>query len=406
MKNKFVLSILLVAFLTNFACGVASQARSPVPGKGLASGQTQSGVNGEARFDDPINGNILTVTLQDEDTAQPVANIEVSFASKGKTVLIIVQDPSGTYAPAVQEVRYAELLRNEGPSKLAAPDQQLSLAAVILLVKFVSLYESATKWIAFLQNFPRIEDWGTEQASLCVTPEQGREALGLGADSVIGFIAKGIPATQQIEEAINLLFEELVSQGTGDILDAYHGSQTPSEIRFTLFSIKEGFPKFLRIDGFCLEPLDESSAQSALTWLLHGIEQKDMYPFETLTNRVDFGYANYLEGGDPVGYQRFFRDLEERLKSSNVSCMGYYGDQNSIQVWTTGWSPAWEMHQLCYVGCEALDPPYQSRTAGFFLSPLEGKWRLVVNYVNEPENYYFGGQRLIACNHPEKLDVR
>jgi hypothetical protein len=56
------------------------------------------------------------------------------------------------------------------------------------------------------------------------------------------------------------------------------------------------------------------------------------------------------------------------------------------------------MNQLCYVGCETLNPPYQSTSAGFFLSGYEGEWKLAVNYVNEPENYYFGDYELTACD--------
>jgi hypothetical protein len=63
------------------------------------------------------------------------------------------------------------------------------------------------------------------------------------------------------------------------------------------------------------------------------------------------------------------------------------------------------MTQLCYAGCDILDPPYESDWAGFFLYDRDGEWTLTVNYLNDPQNYYFSDYELTACNQPERLEV-
>ena len=406
-RTASIHAAILIILLANLACGGGSIPTSPPPSAGgQATGQARSSSNGEARFEDPISGKTLTITLEDQDTSQPVANADLNFVSDGTSVLVIVQDPSGEYAPTVGELRYSELsFQGGGAGKNAFPGQ-ISLGAVILLVKLINLYEDFQDWRAFITNFPRIETWSREQVSLCVTPEQGRQALGLGADQLIGFVSGKVVGEKEIEQALRLIFDELAEEGTGDILDAHFGSQQPAILRFTVFDIKDGFPKFLRIDGFCLSPYEASDPRSALEWLLYGIHQEDLYPFRILTSDQHFFYANYLEGGDPVGRAQFLQDLQERFASSTVSCTGYFGDPYAIQVWTTGWSPPWEMHQLCYVGCETLNPPYQNSTAGFFLGKENGRWILPVVYINDPENYYFGSYELTSCEHPEQLDLQ
>lgn len=150
-----------------------------------------------------------------------------------------------------------------------------------------------------------------------------------------------------------------------------------------------------------LAPLDRRDRGSALRWLLYALEQRDLEAFRMLTAEEFQGYANYIEGGDPVSREKFLQDLEARLSSSQVTCTGYEGDDHYIRVWTTGWSPPWEMTQICYDGCNPLEPPYQSSEAGFFLYNLEGEWWLRVNYVNTPEKYYFSPYTLTPCSQPE-----
>jgi hypothetical protein len=192
-------------------------------------------------------------------------------------------------------------------------------------------------------------------------------------------------------------------QASGDILDAYSRSQHPSIMRFTVFSIKDNFPKFLRVDGFCLDPLNSRDARSALDWLLYGIDHQDIYPFRVLTASNFYGYTNYIEGGQPVTRDQFLRDLETRLDSSNVSCSGFSGADPSIQVWTTGWSPPWEITEFCYIDCESQNPPYRNSSTGFFLNEIDGEWKLTVNYINDPQGFYFTDHDLISCKQPERL---
>ena len=146
------------------------------------------------------------------------------------------------------------------------------------------------------------------------------------------------------------------------------------------------------------EPLNRRDSQSALRWLLYGIKLKDINVFRALTAAEFQGYANYIEGGAPISRDEFLQDLEARLPSSQITCIGYEGDNQTIRVWTKGWSPAWEITQLCYDRCNTVEPPYQSSAAGFFLYNQEGEWWLRLNFVNTPEKYYFSPYTLRPCD--------
>jgi hypothetical protein len=114
----------------------------------------------------------------------------------------------------------------------------------------------------------------------------------------------------------------------------------------------------------------------------------------------DIAYANYIEGGQSLSKGQFLTDLALRLPS-HPSCAGVYQDGDGLHIWTTGWSPAWEMTESCYVDCIPLDPPWESSTAGFLLFPNEGVWDLKAVYLNFPEAYYFDPSiRLNRCEAP------
>lgn len=384
MNTKRILCAVIVALLAMLACNLAKPTSvSPAATQsvgGTATGSGRSGSDGQVRFQDPLHGKELTVTFKDEQTGQPIEGIETWFASNGSEVLVIAHDPAKRYPDTARELRTSE-------------------ARAIPLTKAVDLYQDFAKWKTFLGEFPDIEKWGKESQQLCVTPEQAGKGLGLASDVLIGFVTKGTAA--EVENALKEVYDADAAQGTSNMLDGYAATQTPSILRFTVFSIGDGFPLFLRLDGFCLDPLDRQDPQSALRWLLYGVEQQELYPFSVLTTAEFYGYANYIEGGDPVSRETFLQDLAARLPSSHISCSGYEGDNQYVRVWTKGWSPPWEMTQVCYDGCSALQPPYQSSDAGFFLYNLEGEWWLRVNYVNTPEKYYFSPYTLTPCSQPE-----
>lgn len=110
-----------------------------------------------------------------------------------------------------------------------------------------------------------------------------------------------------------------------------------------------------------------------------------------------FGYALYIEGGQSVSTDEFYADLAARLPSA-PSCLGYLEDEYSVQVWFEGWSPAWEMHELCYSGCQPLDETWYSTTAGFLFNDEDGRWVLKALFLNEPASYYYREFSLAACN--------
>jgi len=69
------------------------------------------------------------------------------------------------------------------------------------------------------------------------------------------------------------------------------------------------------------------------------------------------------------------------------------------------WQPAWQMTEMCYVGCQTISPPWKSNTAAFMFSfsPTSGKYLFRGMYQNTPENLYFtDNYSLLSCDnlHP------
>ena len=123
--------------------------------------------------------------------------------------------------------------------------------------------------------------------------------------------------------------------------------------------------------------------------------------FEILAFEGGVGYTNYLEGGQPNTPEVFLTDLTARL-ASGASCDGYSFSDPWFQIWTSGWAPAWEITELCYVECQPQDPPYTSNLAGFFFRPLEdGSWTLQTMWLNDAslwEEVY--SAELLSCDVP------
>lgn len=134
--------------------------------------------------------------------------------------------------------------------------------------------------------------------------------------------------------------------------------------------------------------LDLRDRVSVLTWILRGIQNQDSLLFKHLIDADRLLYANYIEGGQTVDTARFLADLEKRL-ASRPSCLGVTEGNEGLQLWTTGWAPAWQMEEICYIECTPLKPPWKSSTAGFLLFQHDGLWKLDAVYLNTPENYLF-----------------
>lgn len=150
-------------------------------------------------------------------------------------------------------------------------------------------------------------------------------------------------------------------------------------------------------DGYCLNEIDRANAQSTIQWLIYGIENKDNYPFEILINAAGFEYANSLAN---VAYStsttEFVNKLKGHFKDSQISCDGLIvSSPDSIQVWTSGWSPPWKIP----------NSSSQSNQSGFFLSQQNGEWRLVTAYLDKPESFYTENFVLTSCDSLDQLDL-
>lgn len=141
----------------------------------------------------------------------------------------------------------------------------------------------------------------------------------------------------------------------------------------------------------------QTSAE-VLQFLERAIQQQDAAAIVSLVD-MDylFGYAAYIEGGQSVTLEEFRTDLEARLPSA-PSCLGYHEEQDTLQVWYSGWAPAWEMTEHCYAECQPLDETWLSSSAGFLLDNEEGVWILKALYLNEPAAYYYRELELSACS--------
>lgn len=113
--------------------------------------------------------------------------------------------------------------------------------------------------------------------------------------------------------------------------------------------------------------VNRRDAQAVIDALRKGLEQKDVAAFAALLGpAAQVSYVNYIEGSQPVERARFLDDLSAGLANSAPLCDAYSLYENTLQVWTSGWLPDWQMTRLCYADCQKLDPPYQSRRAAFF----------------------------------------
>lgn len=373
----------------------------PVPPDQTATATGQTDNEGIALFDDPLSGVLLEVEFLEESSLVPVPNLEVWFISNGPKALVIASDPNDAYAPIIKELAYEELVSNSTFGKRAAPTRELTLTAVLLMVKLIDLYQDIGDWLEFVSNFPSIEEWSIQELSLCVNPEQAQLGLSLFGKQVLNLLFLKFPHDDEIIEAMGVIFEELGEEGVDDIFKGFSHLDPPAIVRFTVYSFNSGLiPDVLFLDGYCLNPLNRTDPQSTLDWLLYGVEESDLYPFKILSHQDGVYYANYIEGGQSVSLQMFLSDLESRFTNGNT-CLGHTKSDYYVQVWTESWSPPWKMTELCYIDCAPISPPYTSTDIGFFLRKSSDEWWLTTGYLNTPENYFYAeNYELVSCDAP------
>ncbi len=133
-----------------------------------------------------------------------------------------------------------------------------------------------------------------------------------------------------------------------------------------------------------LKPLDRKDPKAVIEWVRSALEKKDAAMLAQLaTDKLI--YTNYIEGGQPVERAALTDDLKARLSGSSPLCDGYGTYEKTLQVWTSGWTPDWQIDKLCYQDCAPVSPAYKSRKAAFFLTPNKqsGDYELVNVWLAE-----------------------
>jgi hypothetical protein len=354
-----------------------------------AVNQGMTDAAGQAAFQDPLTGGVLTVAAVDSETGSPVGGLQVWFMSLGTEVLILVRDPNRVYAPTIEEVLY------DGPGA----NQTVEL----LILPYSIITQIQEDWYAYFMIYPDLDRWVVAVEEACsglpaVQPGmgggEGADILmaNLPVDAALNFSSNDtIPASQGVAEDL------LATQAGSPVAEQYL-AQSPALIRWENLTLHPEIPTLARPAGFCLEPLDRTDPQDLLAWVQHGLETGNAAVFEILAAEEGVGYANYLEGGQLNTQEEFLEDLALRLPS-NASCDGYSFSDPWFQIWTSGWEPDWEITELCYVSCQPLEPPHTSDIGGFFFRPQDnGAWVLQTMWLNDSslwEEVY--GAEILGC---------
>jgi len=139
------------------------------------------------------------------------------------------------------------------------------------------------------------------------------------------------------------------------------------------------------------EPLDIYSLESTLDWFFYGLENQDVSTFSPMVRDVGPFYTdNPIEGGQENTRQEFLADLEERLPSqprceiiSSIPNINYQETGDRFMIWTTMWSPKWELTEYCYGICTPLDDPRFNNDVGFSFKLYDDGWKIKSIYFGD-----------------------
>jgi hypothetical protein len=129
------------------------------------------------------------------------------------------------------------------------------------------------------------------------------------------------------------------------------------------------------------DPLDREDSTSVIQWIQYALQTSDISVLNVLAHE-DVIYAKSIEGSQIVAKEEFLNQLSSGW-TGGPYCEAYALEDDTLRVWTGGWSPPWEMTELCYDGCQDLQPPWQSETAAFFLSETSEGWAIEAVWLNE-----------------------
>lgn len=358
----------------NFGASPTSSAGGASNQQAVASGTTDA--NGQVELHDPQEDYVLEVETRDAQAQLPIANVRVWSLSQGDKLLVIAIDESGEYAPYAKEYNQSELSQLSG-GHLARPGRQvISLAVVLLLVKAVSIYQNAAQWAAFVQDFPEIENWDSDSRDLCVNPRQkelGTQAL-IGTGLLVMSPGGAFGASDDYVAAIGTVVDELFQEGVNDGIAGIMRQQPPAIERWRIYTLATNIPYFARFLGFCLDPIDRTDLQSALDWVRYAMGHNDDYPLQAIV--VEDVYSTpqiTVQGSTEISKELLLNELNRRL-TSHPQCSGIYSTDFGMIVWTTGWSPLWDVEYSNSFNFETT--PGQNANVAFQFFMDDGAWRL------------------------------
>jgi hypothetical protein len=148
-------------------------------------------------------------------------------------------------------------------------------------------------------------------------------------------------------------------------------------------------------------PLDRKDAKALIAALSTALERKDSSFFERMLADHP-AYINYIEGGQPIEPAQVVSDLKTRLAASSPTCTQYGTYERTLQIWTSGWSPDWQIDKTCYQDCNPVNPPFKSHTAAFFFNPkTDGSYELSAVWLNDDSLWRSVYQvQMHACSEP------
>ena len=131
------------------------------------------------------------------------------------------------------------------------------------------------------------------------------------------------------------------------------------------------------------QPVDRKDPNAIIAGVRAALQQKDTRIFAEFAAQ-SLNYIDYIEGGQPVDHAKLLADLTARFAASSPTCTQYGIYEQTLQVWTSGWEPLWQIDQNCYQGCTPLNPPHTNQNAAFFFSPnANGVYELSAVWLND-----------------------
>ena len=131
------------------------------------------------------------------------------------------------------------------------------------------------------------------------------------------------------------------------------------------------------------QPVDRRDPNAIIAGVRAALQQKDTHLFAEFAPQ-NLNYIDYIEGGQPVDRAKLLEDLTARFAASSPTCTQYGIYEQTLQVWTSGWDPLWQIDQTCYQGCSPLNPPHTNQNAAFFFSPnAAGDYELSAVWLND-----------------------